>query len=94
MNHYININDEISNTNNYFPENAKINNINYSSNNHIKHIKYCSNKTNNSTLINPHKINSLNSKKNLSQMLNGIKDGIEEISIQMKNTDDKIENYI
>ena len=95
MNHYININNEISNTKNYFHENAKINNINYrSSNNHTKHIKYCRNKNNNSTLINPYKINSINSQKNLSQMLNGIKDGIEEISIQMKNTDDKIENYI
>ena len=94
MNHYININDEISNTRNYFHENAKINNINYSSNNQTKHIKYCNNKNNNSTLITPYKINSLNSHKNLSQMINGIKDGIEEISIQMKNTDDKIENYI
>ena len=81
MNHYININNEISNTKNYFHENAKINNINYrSSNNHTKHIKYCRNKNNNSTLINPYKINSINSQKNLSQMLNGIKDGIEEIS--------------
>ena len=94
MSHYININDEISNIKNYFRENGKINNINYSSNNHTKHIKYCKNNSNNRTCINQYQINSLNSQKNLSQMLNGIKDGIEEISINMKNTDDKIENYI
>ena len=92
MNHYITLNHQTSNNNNYLHENSKINNINnYTSNDTMTYInKY----DNNNKSINAYKINSLSTQKNLKQMLNGIKDGIEEISNQMKNTDDKIENYI
>jgi hypothetical protein len=81
MNQYINLNHQTSDNNNFFQENSKMNNMNYTSNNSNK-------------IISPYNINSLSSQKNLKQILNGIKDGIEEISNQMKNTDDKIENYI
>ena len=82
MNNYINnINEEFLNNNNFhIQENEKINIISYG------------NKSN-STIINPYKINSLSSQKNLTQTMNGINDGIEDISSQIRNTDDKIENY-
>ncbi len=83
MNNYINnINEKVLNNNNcYTQENEKINIISYG------------NKSN-STIINPYKINSLSSQKNLTQMMNGINDEIGDISSQIRNTDDKIENYI
>ena len=99
MNHYININEDISNNNDYKihkKENLKLSNINYyNSNINSRTIKqYKSKNIKDNKIINPYKVNSLSSQKNLKQMLNGIKNGIEEISNQMKNTDDKIENYI
>ena len=83
MNNYINsINEKNLNNNNcYTKENEKINILSYG------------NKSN-SAIINPYKINSLSSQKNLTQMMNGINDEIENISPQIRNTDDKIEDYI
>ena len=83
MNNYINsINEKISNNNNcYTQENEKISIINYAN-------------KNNSTIINPYKINSLSSQKNLPQIMNGINDGLEEISFNKRVTENKIENYI
>ena len=83
MNNCINnTNEKILNNNNcYTQENEKINIINYG------------NKSN-STIINPYKINSLSSQKNLTQMMNGVNDELEDISSKIRNTDDKIENYI
>ena len=73
--------------NNYINNNEEIlNNNNY----HIQENE----KINNSTIVNTYKVNSLSSQKNLTQMINGINDRIGEISSQIRDKDDKIENYI
>ena len=51
---------------------------------------------NNNININPYKLNSLCVKRNLNlqKKLNGMKQNIEQISNKIKNTDEKIKNYI